>query len=287
MMALRDLAYAISPPWLQGDIGSRYIHSMTVLTDVQCERVRQGTLAKMPQRCDPSFLPYIGRDRTVVRGFAESDTHFALRCKTAPYDWHFAGLPGGLLGQVLGYLSPAAPMARAVWSAHALSPFTGQPTQWEWIPDGAATGTSVSSWATLGSSPYFGEWFWDRLDNRRRMWLVLYANATGAPWVGDCGVYGDGSSYGDGESYGTTIVTAAQIEDIRRIIKAWKGSHARCEWIVIALDALLFDPFHTGDLPGDNSTLPDGNWAGYGKDVAGDYVHARFEGARYMPGSSS
>ena len=280
-MPLRDLAYSISPTWLQGPVGERYIYSQAVLVDATAARVEEGSRSKMPGKCDPSCLQYIGRDRSVVRGPAESDASYAGRNNTAIYDWHFAGIAGGSLQAVLGYLSPAAPMARVVFS----TTHTAQNiTQWYTLADGAERGAAPDPFTWFyGSAPaYFSAWQWDQIDNRRRFFLILYINATGTPWATKCGKYGDGSKYGDGQGYGVVGLSPAQGRTLLSIIKDWKAGHGRCECVVISFDSTLFDPFYEGDLPGANSKLPDGNWGKYGKDVSGHYTRARAANARYL-----
>ena len=278
MMGLRDLAYQISPTWLQGANGEKYVYAQAVMGDVTADRVEQGSRAKMPQKCDPTALDYIGRDRDVVRGLSETDASYALRCKSSIYDHHFMGMAGGVMQAILGYISPAAPLVRIVWAAFA-PPLV--PTQWTWINDSAPHGAIPDSWDNE-SPPYFAPWYWDTSNNRRRFWVILYVNATGTPWITDGRKYGDGSLYGDGHLYGVAGVTAAQVSTIRALVKDWKAAHSYCACIVVPLDSTLFDPFYAGDLPGDNSKLPDGTWADYGVDVGGVYQPARFANARYL-----
>ena len=281
-MSLRDLIRSISPTWLQDGIAEKYLYSAALVLDGTVDRVQQGVQGAMPEKCDPSFLPYIGRDRSTVRGISESDASFASRCKTAIYDWHFAGISGGVIQAVLGYLTPAAPMIRIVWSA------TGgwlNPTQWAWTPDGAPREQTPESISNLGASPYWCTWIWDGIANRRRFWLILYVNSTGAPWINSGTHYGDGRTYGNGHLYGVGGITAAQIETMRGLVKTWKAAHSRCEWIVVSFDPAMFDPLYTGDLPGANGSLPDGNWGSDGKDDGlGNYIYARDVNARYIPG---
>ena len=280
-MALRDLAATISPSWLQGANGARYMYLAPVLMDAQVDRVEQGVRLKMPQKCDPTALPYIGRDRTIVRGVSESDESFALRCKTAPYDWHFAGVAGsGIMQALRGYLSPAAPMIRVVWAANN----TNRPTQWAWLPDGSARGDTPTSISTMGTSPYWCTWYWDAIDNRRRCWVIIYVNATGAPWVTTGTIYGTARTYGDGHLYGLGGITAAQVQTIRALCKTWKAAHARVENIIVCFSSTSLDPLYSGSLPGANATLPNGLWANYGKASGSLYTQARFSTSRYIEG---
>jgi hypothetical protein len=280
-MSLRDQIKAISPTWLQGDVGERYLYSAAIVLDAAVDRLEQGACGCAPQKCDPSYLPYIGRDRSTVRGLSATDANFAIRCKTAIYDWHFAGLAAGLMRTILGYLSPAAPAIRVVWSAK----WSGsQPTQWYSIADGAEQGATPVSWSTQSPTGYVGEWQWDAIDNRRRCWVILYVNSEGAPWITRGRKYGDGSKYGDGHLYGVGGITANQIATLRTLCRAWKSAHAYIPWIVVSFDDASFDPFAVTS-PGANATLPDGEWANWGKDDgAGNYIAARFATARYISG---
>jgi hypothetical protein len=272
------MAAALSPTWLQGANGERYLYTPASVADAQCDRVEQGSRAKMPEKCDASCLAYIGRDRSVVRGVGETDASYAARCKTSIYDWHFAGLASGMIRTVLGYISPALPMARMVWASKGGTNLT----QWVTAHDGAPLQTAPDSWSNLSSTPFFGDWTWDAIENRRRFWLILYVNATGTPWVTNGRAYGDGSKYGDGHLYGVGTITNAQAETLKTIVGQWKAAHSRCECLVVSLSTALFDPFYETDLPGANSTLPDGTWAKYGVNVAGNYQPARSASARYF-----
>ena len=268
---------AISPTWLQGPLGERYLYAVIATADATADRIEQGVRSCMPQKCDPTFLPSVGRDRSTIRGISESDETYAARCQSAIYDWHFAGLAAGLMRTVLGYISDA-PHIRVVWSAKWS---TSQPTQWSWLAAGASRGVAPETFSTLAATPFVAEWKWDAIDNRRRVWIVIDSGA----WITSGRKYGDGSKYGDGHLYGVAGITANQVTTLRSLVAEWKGSHAYCAGIVVSLDSTLFDPFAITS-PGANATLPDGAWANYGHDDgSGNYIAARFDAARYIGGT--
>ena len=280
-MAIRDLVANVSPPFLSGDVGARYMYTPAAELDAQIERVEQGVRASMPEKCDPSCLSSIGRDRSTVRGVYETTAGFAHRCKTAIYDWHFAGIPHGLIQILLGVLAPIAPMIRVVWAAHRNVVVR---TQWEWVEDGAIPGTpptSISGPSTC--HPYHVPWKWDTIDNRRRFYVILYVNQTGTPWCTSGTVYGTGRKYGDGHLYGFGDVQQSQLAALQDLVKPWKAAHSRCDWIIVSFDDALFDPLNTDTLPA-NATLPDGTWGHFGWDVSGHYTIARSQSARYIAG---
>ena len=282
-MGLRDLAAAIAPTWLQGEVGEKYLYAQSVVVDATADRVLAGVHSYMPEKCDPSCLPYIGRDRSVIRGINETDASYAHRCKTAIYDWHFAGLGEGIMSSLLGYLSPSAPLVRVVWAAHGTYL---QPTQWEWVDDGDGPAGEVQSFSTMHPGGYAAEWHWDTIDNRRRFWVILYVNTVGDPWVAETGYYDSTTTYGDGEAYGITGISTEQCQTLLNIIKTFKSAHSRCEQVVICFDSTLLDPFNmSGTYPsGYNNTLPTPNWASYGYDSSGYYSPGRSASCRFLGG---
>ena len=281
-MALRDLAYSISPTWLQGEIGEKYIYSQALIVDATADRVEQGTRAKMPGKCDPTALPCIARDRGVVKGIGDTDATYAERCRTAVTDWHFSGIAGGTMRVLLDFITiDVRPACSVVWASNGGTNLT----QWYTLAEAEPRGTAPNSFSNLSATPYFFDWTWDAIENRRRFWIILHINAAGTPWIADGRTYADGSTYGDGHLYGVSGITAAQVETLRQLAGQWKAAHACCQ-IVVALDATSFDPFSTASLPGANATLPNGTWLNFGHDVAGAYVPARLSTARYLGAST-
>jgi hypothetical protein len=280
-MNLRDLAAVISPTFLAGGLAEKYLYSIAIQMDAEIERIQQGTYSKMPQMCDPSCLQAIGHDRSITRGLNESDVNYALRCKTAINDWHYAGLATGVLWEILGYLSPSTPLIQLVYSAN----YNGSNrTQWYWINALASLQTYPNMTDNINNSmPYYIDWEWDDINNRRRFWIIIHPGILSMPWIANGRTYADGSKYGDGHLYGLSGITQQQIKSLQSIIDVWKPAHAMCEYIIIALENTL-NPFYIFDLPNANSQLPDGNWKNYGKVDGTSYVPARFDNCRFISG---
>jgi hypothetical protein len=225
---LREIGYAISPPWLRGPNGAPFLEAFNSVADASLERTYQGVVARFPSQCDDTVLPEHSHDRQMMRGCDESAAAFRLRLRYWRQAHRLRGHAYGILKALGGYLAPHLVRIKIV---------TDSGVWYERATDG-----------TLTWSKHLGTWDWDDAAAPcwSRFWIIIYppaslwviapADGMPGPWV--------------------LTATATQIKDVRRLVYFWKPMRARCEWIVIALDPASFD--ETGALE------PDGDWQLWG-----------------------
>lgn len=258
-MGLRDSIANVTPAWLNGFVGSRYLYSMGVTLDAVWEKARQSVRARFPENRTPNALAPLGADRLIERGFDEDDASYAARLLGFRALVRYAGNAPTLLEILYGYLFPhvdnggPVPLIKVVnqqswwWTLTAIvGGFTialenrGAPLNWDWDGDGATL------WA--------------------RAWVLL--RVPNSLWVaeGDWGV-GDGSTWGDGGTWGLTA-TPAQINGLLAAVRNWIPARSIVE-VVVSLDDDLFVP--TSPLP--DPDLPNGTWDRWvNRDVRARYL---------------
>lgn len=262
---LRDTIKEISPTWLQTEQAEKFLYLCGVLHDMLVEKAQEAQLARMPTRCDPSALPLLGDDRQIIRGIGESDMGYGERLSRAFDSWRLAGLPMGVMAEVIAYLSTGPKMRHvsntSVWDSFAAGADTTQPPEhvkaspanWDWDGD-----------ATL---------WW-------RVWAIIYS-VGGYAWCGPAPRFGTpGVKIGDKSISIGLNIPATEVETIRGLIATWKAEHAWVRWIIISFDETLFDPAQ----PSGGSVNPDGNWGRWSRVVGGQAVPARAANARYCDG---
>lgn len=264
-MRLRDFIREISPPWLRRFWGERFLYAPGLMADAVAEWARQGMRARFPQVGTPTALGAIGRDRKIIRGFAETDAAYAARLLLWLDSWRVAGNPIALLEQLAGYLAPYAVRLRTV---------SNKGTWFTRHPDG-----SIEIHAKQGN------WDWDgRPDWWSRFWVIIYPLATGVfvehpPW-NDPALWGGTWGSSTNTTWGCSA-TVEQVAAIRQIVREWKPAGTRCKNIIVAFDDASFEPT---DPPG--APLPDGLWGRNAKVSGGAYVPSRLRSARYWRGTS-
>ena len=196
--------------------------------DVEFERARQGLLSNNPVTCPPDALPYIGQERMLPQGVAESTADYRARLKAA-WDradgWLFAGSHGSLLqalaraGFPTGDPNGAHVMQRIKlysWIASGVVTFGTHP-QWDWdsapagywnrfglvfgadpaVPVGVSLADGDPSAALLNS--IVAQW-----KPAKALFVGTWVELTGPWWDWPVGVQWDagGRNWGDGISTG-------------------------------------------------------------------------------------
>lgn len=272
MIRFRQVFYRLLPSWLGGGAprGSggteaddeRVSYTLSFMSDAWMQRLLEGLRARFPGKAAADALPYLGRDRKIVRGINEPADAWAERQLRWLNDHKVRGVPWALLDQLASYLqSPGVVLSfvdvRGNW-------FTRN-----------ADGTRSYQLDT-------GTWDWDGIapaPQWSRFWILIYPTADGRPWAAYSETIGDATLYGGaiGAGSGTLGCTATpdQVATVRAIIKDWKGT-GRCEWVIVAFDPASFDAASPG---------PDGTWGLWGKDDgSGGRTPTRLRTARYWKG---
>ena len=266
---LRDAMKTASPPWFQNGTAERFLYGLGLSMDALCEKMNQASQAHMPTKAPSSTLPFIGADRLIPQGVLEPSSNFALRLQLSFDSWAFAGINRGTLAQILGYLTPFAPMARVVTDPH------GSLTKWDTYV--AGTNLVANPQPTITANVAMN-WNWDGTTKPWRFFIVLYSIAP-QNFTGTEGTWGDGDVWGDTtKSWGLSI-PATEVASIRSIVGTFK-SNQWCQWIIVSFDATLFDPGATAD----GTHNADGTWGSWGKNVGGVWVPSRPANARYCSG---
>jgi hypothetical protein len=264
-LSFRETLRRYVPPWLSDrpqsgkTVGFRYLYCLVAPLDASVEFAIQGLQARYPGIGTPTALPYIGRDRRIIRGFAENDASFSKRLLTWREDWKTAGHAFSLLRQVKGYLTPHPIKLRSVDNAGNLYTLNAdgttelvqtQPSNWNWDVENA-----------------FWSRFWLILYPPPSLWDPMFPWGNAAQWGGAWGAAN--------VTWGTTA-TPEQIASIKAVIRQWKPAHANCVCVVVAFDPASFNPTMPPGAP-----LPDGTWGKWHKLVGGIARKARLATARY------
>jgi hypothetical protein len=275
---LRDNIKVLSPPWLQTGTAEKIMYCIGLAQDVVLEKFIQGVYDRFPTLCDPSALPIIGRDRLIPQGPNESTAAYRVRLQQAFDTWLIAGNAKSIMVSLLGSLSPLTPQMRIV-------------------KDAVIGGVNAAVWDTYvaGASPSLGpshfvskfptwNWQWDGVVQKWRVWLIIYSLA-GSPWSIE-GTWGDGDVWGDATKSWGVATPSTTFDSLRALLSLWKGASS---WfipaggVIISFSSVYFDP----SKPGDVGINPDGNWAHFGRDVAGSYIPARLtQNVAYCDGVS-
>jgi hypothetical protein len=257
----RTVRRFLGPSWLTEEEGELIGYSLDTIRDLFIERTRQSLMLRFPQQgpngetADPEVLALLGRDRRMVRGLFETDAEYAARLKLWLDDRRRAGNPYMLMQKLAEYLGPLPSYrtvdARGNWFARAA--------------DGTQTRSlKQENWDWSGE-PVGERW--------ARAWVIIYPNGL---WSAE-GDWGDvGDTWGDdGETWGTTA-PSEHVQTVRAIVADWGlPAGMRCINIIIALDAMSFDP---------TAPEPDGTWEHWSMNTAGTQAATRLDTARYWDG---
>ena len=268
-VTFRDSMPSMLPPWLQGDVGGKYVFSIAIMLDANMQRLYEGIRAHMPGVGTATALGYIGQDRLLPRGPYESDAQYAGRLSVTFASYRQAGKPSGVLAAIAPLFEPGYRGTR--WVVNAVS-------QWYWIDaSGAETWAmfpSLAVWNFDGAS-----WAW------WHTWIVLGVHAPPAgsgtmAWTITPRTVGDGTKVGDaGKTLGgLDSLGSERVAWLQAVIAQWKAKHASVQWIIVAPDASLYQP---------GGVLPTGKEYGNGSEDAITHIYApcRQPTCRYIYGA--
>jgi hypothetical protein len=264
--SFRQLREFMGPSWLVADDAEAELvgYSLDLLKDAFIQRLFLGHLARFPETAPADALAALGRDRRVVRGFAESEASYRARVLLWLDDRRKAGNPFALLQKLAEYTGPLPSFrtvdARGNWysrAADGTESFELAQANWNW-DDRPTTVDGRTRWS--------------------RFWVIVYPNGL---WTESAYDWGDpGAEWGDlTGSWGSTA-TAEQAATMRAIVADWKPAGTRCVNIILALDPSSFPP--TAGV--NDAGMPAGLWERWSKNVAGVQVPARLSTARYWDG---
>ena len=252
----------MAPAWLTAPYdGAQVQYSLGVMLDAQVERTFQGTKARFPEHGPADALPFMGRDRKIIRGINEPAAAFAARLLRWLDDHRVRGNPFALLDQIRAFLQTDM-LVRTVdhrgnWftvAADGTRSLLLDQGNWDW--DGAA----ASQWS--------------------RFWVILYPPTS--LWLQDDPAIGDADLWaGEIGRAGYTIGSTAtrdEVDGVRTLVRQWKPAGTLCLWIILAFAPTSFDP--TAGAPPN----PDGDW-GIWHERVDPAVPVRLGTASYWDGS--
>lgn len=274
-MSLRQIIHKLGPSWLVGDrfsadggeteieTDARVLYAIALVLDALNTRLAMGIAARLPGfGAPPDALPYIGRDRLILRGPDETAEAYESRLVRYLPDHKVRGNPWALMEQLRGYCSPWPVEFRTV-DEHG---------NWRII---AADGTR--------SRVLADSWNWDNseLENAwGRFWVVI-CPAGSSPWsagpaLGDPALWG-GALGSPGYTIGSTA-TPNDVASVRSVVKAWKRAGVKGLFAIVTFDQ---DAFKPGSV-----TNPDGSpvWTNHSTNSGGAQIAARNPNGRYWRG---
>jgi hypothetical protein len=265
-LSFRETLRHYVPPWLADrpgrNVAFRYLYGIVSVLDAGAEVLMQGLQARFPGLCTPTALPYIGRDRRIIRGPQQTDAAYAAELLRWLEYWRGAGNAYTLALALQTFLYPGAPRVRIV---------TRSGVWYTLDPDGELTQTRAEP----------NNWDWDSITHPEKaghwseFWVIVYP-----PHFNDAGNWGtsDGQTWGAGTAFGIDAASGT-VAALRRLIQQWKGAHTRCVCLIVAYDATSFDPSAAPGAPG----MPDGHWGRWSKDDgSGGRIKSRRDDARYV-----
>ena len=142
----RDQIRKRSPPWLQIGTAEKYLYTLGLHLDALGDALVAGVKSRFPGLYSFETLPYLARERRLVRGPNEADEGFAARlCRWLP-DHQVRGGAYALLGQLHTYYAPSNFPIDLVYANgrrfHLATDGTITRSYDPWSPDG-----DVAKWA--------------------------------------------------------------------------------------------------------------------------------------------
>lgn len=257
LRTFRDTIVQLAPPWLRGYWSARLLYAFGLHFDAIVDAATAATKARFPGECPPDALPYIGRERGIRRGFAETDEQYAARLTTWIDDRRLKGGYFALMRQLQGYCTGYQVTVRMVVSRSGYA---------DWF-----TFTPSGGMEHYRATP--SNWDWDGATNKpTRVFVILYP--AGA-FTGK-GTWGDGSKWGDRVNTWGMSATRDQVRTLEFIVREWMPPHAKCGQLIVALDPASFAPNGSG------AGYPDGTWDKWHKTSGGVAVKNRLDTARYL-----
>ena len=249
MTTFRDSIGTTAPPSLQRTWGSRLLYSIGVKFDALIEWLARGARASLARDAPPDGLALLGKERGIMRGFAESAAAYAVRLSTWMRDQKQKGTAIAMLRQLQGYFSGYAVRIRIV--------------------------SNIGAWHSIdedGAYSYVNgvNWNWDNDQSKsNRYWVIIYPS----------NVWSVANTYGAEYHYGTDTAWGVEAApqhglDILQIINDWNTAHADCWGVILAFDPASFDPLAP--------QICDGTWGKWYKYENGVAVPSRLTSARYF-----
>jgi hypothetical protein len=237
-------AFAGVGPWyMRNKNMQKFLQSFYMVLDESITALQEGVKLGWPLDCDLSALPVISRERGIRLYPTEPTQSRRVRLANWLSLHRTRGTNIGQLKHSQPYFLPDVPVMRIVHQAG-----DGSSATWHTLgADGSysAHKQTPSNWDYDGQT---AKWW--------RIWVICYVPAR----LLEVHHYGDGTKYGSGARYASAFTTAIG-QDFVAMIKEWDRAGEALQSYIAATDPASFDPTATATtLPGDETTLPTGNW---------------------------
>lgn len=276
----RTIASELSPTALQGPNGAALMYTLSVPYDTLAVSGAYAVRFRFPTLTSPDALPWLAKDRQIVRGPNESQDSYAQRLVQWLDLWVHAGSAPSILQGVASFFLPGTITAEHVkqsrtgytdwdyWDGTTDTLYREAPANWDWDSDGLvpcdARFQRVNKHGVLG--PYW------------HTWTILYDTG----YTSD-GTWADPGTWDDGGTWDTDA-SPDDVAAIRGQVRQWKSAESFVQWIVVALDSTWF----VYSLPAADPKLPDGHWGRWGKVITSGgsrvYTPSRSDTASYWDG---
>ena len=203
-LTFRDAIRQKSPPWLQRGRAEKILYAMAIHLDGLTDALVAAIKMRFPGLYSPESLPYLGRDRRISRGRAETDGVYAGRLRRWLDDHPVRGGPYALLAQLHAHFAPNNFEIHLVYRSGRRFVMTA---------DGVVTRDDLF---TLNVPD------WAR-------WTLYYFTTFGAtrPTWGE-----PGRTWGHGRVWGSTL-TPQEVTDLRLVPREWNAAHCVGEIVLL------------------------------------------------------
>ena len=227
MSSFRDAIQRLSTPWLLGPNLSRYLYALSAPFDAMGDAFSYAVRCQEPGH-DSEADAYLGIDRGIIRGPAETAAQYAARLRSWQEAKAKAGTVFELARQLSGYLQDDS------GASLPIQIITDQGALFEIASDGTET-YGAAAWSGTD---------WDSVDNWARFWIVVdcsgrYTRAT------EWGINGDRALRSVGSDMPVSVCAA-----LRTLADSWRAAHARLVSVVLVFS--------------DSGTLAPSDWARLG-----------------------
>lgn len=267
----RSMIAAISPTWLNGSVGGRYMYTMGLVFDGLADGASYAIRCRFPDFAPTDALQWLAADRQIDRGLHESEANYATRLRQWLDLWRYAGNTWSVLRALDSAITPDFTALRAVSNTSV----------WHWYNE---TDDVNSPPAYIRASPANWDWDsknWDGLGSAGwfRLWVIIAPTSSLAQQTPK---WGDGGVWGSSRSWGWNQTDTGLRDLLRAQVAKWKAAHCYIPWIIVTFDSTYFDP----SLPVGSGKLPNGTWGHWSIDVGGTRVASRYSGAIYLDGAA-
>jgi hypothetical protein len=248
------------PWWLTGPNRGRVMWAIGLALDTAVTWAQLGLLERFPMFCSEEALFWIGRDRGIPRGFAESADSYRVRLTQWLQTRSREGLAWSILHTVRAYFLPRQVVVRLVtgdtsvaqwWSVDKdgnESFHRAEPSNWDWDS------------AEPGQTPVTGQ---------RRYWLIIYQPDSGDMFE----LLGPEHEQDPTLTRGTAGLVL-QARDMTFLGRLFKQAGTWLAGVIVASDTASFAP------DGSGAGYPDGRWYRYADPAT--YTPVRLTTARYF-----